>query len=323
MQTLTAAKVYLLTTQVIDRNELLRFLTDHRTLMPERRNLVVTDADSIPEIAGRVCYMSFGEKAGRKENADYLQHILESGHGSVLEHTVFGLMFTGVSRSLTHELVRHRAGWAYSQLSQRYVDSADANLVLPPATAQGSAELKDTLVSLIEQHQEASLKLYDTITDKLADSYAAPDKLFDFAVREGFLVRDRDLATVDAYMLDDGSIDMVAHRDVWIAELTADEDLRARFRKATMTARRKSAREAARCVLPNATETKIFVTANARALRHFLELRGNVAAEQEVRALAVQLLHVLKSAAPNIFNDMTAEQLPDGTSRVVSLHKKV
>ena len=64
-------------------------------------------------------------------NSAYIQHIKETGHGSVLEHAVWSLIFTDVSRSLTHELVRHRAGVGYSQLRQRYVDESVAEFVVP------------------------------------------------------------------------------------------------------------------------------------------------------------------------------------------------
>src|SRR6185295_489458 len=67
------------------------------------------------------------------------------------------------------------------------------------------------------------------------------------------------------------------------------------------TLRRKNARQAARSILPNATETKIFVTANARALRHFIELRCNEHAEVEIRKVAAEVLRAMKKAAPNLF----------------------
>src|SRR5271166_1101003 len=78
------------------------------------------------------------------------------------------------------------------------------------------------------------------------------------------------------------------------------------------TLRRKKAREAARSVLPNATETKIFVTANARALRHFVETRGDVAADVEIRRLAVAVCKLMQKEAPNLFGDYTLIDVPDG-----------
>lgn len=89
------------------------------------------------------------------------------------------------------------------------------------------------------------------------------------------------------------------------------------------TLRRKMARQAARSVPPNATETKIFVTANARALRHFIELRGNRHAETEIRKLAIGVLRILQKEAPNLFGDYQLEPLPDGTFEAQTPHRKV
>ena len=79
-------------------------------------------AISLTKFAGQTCYMSFSPKRTLNKDADrYLTNIISSGHGSVLEHANFTFLLYGISRSLTHELVRHRAGMAYSQESQRYV----------------------------------------------------------------------------------------------------------------------------------------------------------------------------------------------------------
>src|SRR5262249_7199514 len=76
--------------------------------------------------------MSQANPAKRRTREDR-ENIKRQRHGSVLEHANYTLLVEGVSRSLTHELVRHRAGFAYSQLSQRYVDESDAAFVIPPA----------------------------------------------------------------------------------------------------------------------------------------------------------------------------------------------
>src|SRR5262249_49754783 len=89
------------------------------------------------------------------------------------------------------------------------------------------------------------------------------------------------------------------------------------------TLRRKMARQAARSVLPNATETKIFVTANARALRHFIEMRASRHAESEIRKLAVQGLLLMQKEAPHLFSDYQLHPLPDGTCEAVTPHRKV
>jgi thymidylate synthase (FAD) len=89
------------------------------------------------------------------------------------------------------------------------------------------------------------------------------------------------------------------------------------------TDRRKLARQAARSVLPNATETKIFVTANARALRHFLEQRGSRFAEPEIRLLANKMLDILQRESANLFGDYRRVPLPDGTNEIATDHLKV
>jgi thymidylate synthase (FAD) len=86
---------------------------------------------------------------------------------------------------------------------------------------------------------------------------------------------------------------------------------------------RKAARQAARSVLPNATETKITVTANARSIRHFLEQRGSVHAEPEIRKLANVILEVVQADSPNLFGDYQRRLLPDGTHEIDTQHRKV
>src|SRR5687768_7594032 len=131
-----------------------------------------TDGERLAEFAGRLCYMSQHNPANRSTR-DYLENIKKQGHGSVLEHASYSLLLEGVSRSLTHELVRHRAGFAYSQLSQRYVDESQANFVVPPAIIGDEAledvwrrqieEAQNTYVALVEQLMER----YGWVTDKV------------------------------------------------------------------------------------------------------------------------------------------------------------
>ena len=101
--------VYLLGRPTISESELERFLEDHGVAWESDTEQA---AEYLTEVAGRVCYMSFA-RPRPGGNKTYLEHILEVGHGSVLEHAVWNFLFTGVSRSLTHELIRHRAGFGY------------------------------------------------------------------------------------------------------------------------------------------------------------------------------------------------------------------
>ena len=110
IRVITEPAVYVIGKQVVQADELERFLADHGVSWKTDSDV---PAEVMTETAGRVCYMSFA-KPRPGGNAAYLHHIKEVGHGSVLEHGVWNLLLTGISRSLTHELVRHRASLAFS-----------------------------------------------------------------------------------------------------------------------------------------------------------------------------------------------------------------
>ncbi|MBP7934388.1 MAG: FAD-dependent thymidylate synthase [Phycisphaerae bacterium] len=251
-------QVYLVGRQSVGAAEIERFLADHDVSQWSTDTEVT--GEKLCEIAGRLCYMSFARPRPGGNKA-YLAHILEVGHGSVLEHAVFNLLITGVSRSFTHELIRHRAGFGYSQLSQRYVDESTADFVEPDCIAEDPA-LHEVWMAAIGHAHEAYCRLVDGLAARHA---GMEDK----------------------------------------------------------TLRRKIARQAARSVLPNATETKIFITANARALRHFIELRCNEHAEVEIRKVSGQVLRVLQKEAPHLFGDYELVDLPDGTQAARTEHRKV
>src|SRR5207245_10131733 len=116
------------------------------------------------ETAGRLCYLSYA-RPRPGGNAVYLSHIKESGHGSVLEHAVWNFLITGVSRSLSHELVRHRAGFGYSMLSQRYVDESVAEYVEPDIIA-GDPEVHALFLDPVKHSHEAYVKLAEKLNAK-------------------------------------------------------------------------------------------------------------------------------------------------------------
>lgn len=227
-------------------------------------------AQTVAEFAGRLCYLSFGPDAGlegghklipgRTTNTEYLTNILRTRHGSVLEHAVWTVLFEGISRALTHELVRHRH-FSFSQLSQRYVDESEVAFVLPPEIAPEGETFE-----LFRESCERALNDYRQLLARVEDQ-----------------VKDEPSATL----------------------------------------RRKRARQTARSLLPNATETKIVVTGNARAWRHFIELRASEGADTEIRILAIQCLRLLQQEAPNLFNDYQVTKRPDGTEIVQTEYRSV
>jgi thymidylate synthase (FAD) len=128
---------------------------------------------TIPEIMGRLCYKSFSVGLNpnltriREGNAEYLENVINSGHGSVLEHSVVNFIFYGVSRVFTHELVRHRAGVAISQESLRFVRLNELSSYVPMCISEneeGMSIFIDTIERL-EKVQEELSRIYE-IDDK-------------------------------------------------------------------------------------------------------------------------------------------------------------
>ena len=230
--------VYLVSVPSFDFNEFDLFMRDSN--IKNKDSLVSANekerksAYHIIEAAARLCYNSYGR--GRKSIKDFIINLISKKHGSIFEHVNFGFIVTGVSRSLTHELIRHRAGFSYSQLSQRYVDSNNSNYILPIQLQDINVkEFKDT-ISMIEN-------TYQHIVDTANGIFKG----------------------------------------------------------------KKSVNQMARSILPNAIETKIYITGNVRSWRHFFELRGSIGADPEIRQLALIMLDKLKKEAPLCFADCEEE----------------
>lgn len=201
-----------------------------------------TPGDALAEFAGRACYQSWTRpNPATATNQGYLANILDHGHFSVLEHASVTVYIEGVSRSLTHELIRHRH-FSYSQLSQRFVDESEVSFVVPPA------------------------------------------------VRDRYIRLGLDPAEVDRAYNDRPIFDMIREDYAMHVEDLERDGLS-----------RKQAREAARAILPNCTETKIVVTANMRAWMEFFAKRDSESADAEIRELAQAAHALLKEYAPNTF----------------------
>jgi len=226
-----------------------------------------TPAEELIELCGRLCYMSFDGPKGAgqspKSNAEYIAHLIRQGHESVLEHAVWSFILVGVSRAFTHQFVRHRVGFSFSQLSQQYHSESDAEFVPPPGV-----ETTPEVQRVWEQAAQVAKDAYVELTRRLLQA-------------EG-VKSERDLSK---------------ERRRWL-------------------------RSVARSILPNATETKIAFTANARALRHFLTIRGSITGDPEMRIVSALLCDVLKREAPSVFADFRIETLEDGTRRVVRVEPK-
>jgi thymidylate synthase (FAD) len=266
MPYITEPEVYLVTKTSVDWEQVAAFLQDEDVPpVPDSIRAGEDESAAVVEISARLCYMSYGK--GRKDIADFVGNLLSKGDGSVFEHVNYGFVVTGVSRAMTHELVRHRAGFAYSQRSQRFVDESDSPFVEPPALSEN------------REGTEEGRRIFADAIRSASSSYG---------------------------------------RLVEALEKSLPKDMFPEWRD-----RRKAIRQAARAVLPNATETKIFVTANVRAWRHFIGMRGASYADWEIRRLALIILDLLQKEAPLLFGDFVVEDLPDGTQIATPKYPKV
>ena len=202
--------------------------------------------------AAKLCYSPVGveaieEKLDEAEVARFVAMLADMGHASPMEHISFTFAIEGVSRVLTHQLVRHRLA-SYSQQSQRYVRLDQFEYIIPKAIEKD----EDAKARFIES-MEAAHKAYEYL----------PELLMAVFVKE---------------LEESGIDDKKAAR---MAEKRAIED--------------------ARYVLPNACETKIVVTMNARSLMHFFTMRLCERAQWEIRDMALAMLKEVLAVAPEVF----------------------
>jgi thymidylate synthase (FAD) len=156
----TTPQVFLIARPALDLDGLRRYLDaaggaswlDRRLAESE----VLNPGETLAEFAGRACYRSWEPGLNpnvtrvRTDTREYLDNVLAAGHGSVLEHASYTFAFRDVSRVFTHELVRHRAGSAFSQESLRYVRLTDIGFRIPPALEP----IREQVVSIVEQLEE-------------------------------------------------------------------------------------------------------------------------------------------------------------------------
>jgi thymidylate synthase (FAD) len=208
--------------------------------------------EKIVAAAAKLCYSASGadeimENLSPEKTKQFLSMLMDLGHESPIEHISFTFAAEGVSRVLTHQLVRHRIA-SYSQQSQRYVRLEQFEYIIPPSIA-AIPEAKEEFIRAMQADQ----KHYDELTKRLYEHH------FKKLIAEG------------------------------------------KPEKQARSAAEKMAIEDARYVFPNACETKIVFTMNARSLINFFRNRCCERAQWEIREMAVEMLHQVKKVAPNLF----------------------
>jgi len=259
----TTPKVFLIARPSIDVEGMRDYLRDVGGESWLERRLEESDGEPnggelIVEFGGRACYRSWEPGLNpnvtrvRTDQREYFYNILRSAHGSVLEHANYSFAIRNCSRVFTHELVRHRAGSAFSQESLRYVRLTDIGFRVPPALEP----VRDQVLSIVEQLEE-------------------------------FQVRAAEQLGIDA------------------------EGVPFHVKKEVTSALRRLA--------PIGLSTDILWTANARTLRHVIEMRTAEGAEEELRLVFDEIARIMQAEAPGLFQDFTRSE--DGAW--VPEHRKV
>jgi thymidylate synthase (FAD) len=259
----TSPQVFLIARPSLDLDGMRNYLLDvGGESWLQRRLEEVEDrpngGELIVEFAGRACYRSWEPGLNpnvtrvRADQREYFANILRSAHGSVLEHANYSFIIRNCSRVFTHELVRHRAGSAFSQESLRYVRLTDIGFRVPPALEP----VREQVLSIVEQLEEFQVQA--------AEKLGIDEEGVPFHVKK---------------------------------EVTS----------------------ALRRLAPIGLSTDILWTANARTLRHVIEMRTSDGAEEELRLVFDTIAQIMLAEAPGLFQDFSRQD--DGSW--VPEHRKV
>ena len=168
----TEPKVFLLARPSIDVSNLAEFITECNYTLKEK--VPNSNADALVELGGRQCYCSFGKLF--TDNISFLKHAIGLGHGSIMEHPNFTFGVTRCSRGYTHQQVRHRAGFAYSQESTHYIKynkDAARFYVDKYALKEDKERWETALTSALEQYEIMFKILKDASVERHNSSGAA------------------------------------------------------------------------------------------------------------------------------------------------------
>lgn len=248
------------------------------------------DPEFIVAVAAKLCYSQSNiESLIKKQTPEgiekFIRMLASMGHESPIEHVSFSFAIEGVSRALTHQLVRHRIA-SYSQQSQRYVKESQFEYIIPPAI-ETSPLAKKIFLETMERDQEA----YDDIVEILIHKYIETEK------------QDKMAIAIKECIGDDFNEAILEYWNVPQCGPTSKKYV-AKFKemfKKDYSMIEKKAIEDARYVFPNAAETKIIVTMNARSLMNFFHHRCCLRAQWEIRQLAMNMLKICKKTSPILF----------------------
>lgn len=287
-------KVFLVGYSGIDMQGLLDYLrytgnSEFADDIAKARELGISDGEILCSFYAKLCYKSL--TVGKNSNITSVRDIdsnligtMKSAHFSVFEHAQLNFIATDVSRIYSHEQVRHRAGWAYSQTSGRYCRLDQIDLVWDPILDDCRDIAMDTVKNI-----------------ELA--------IYEIECRKGLRVAN--LSHPDA------------HPMLWVHKPIEEQDAYKWVPNTALKDFdfKKKVTSAARRLAPNGQANEMGFSVNLRALRHVVQLRTAAGAEREIRAVYEQVYRLTKEKFPKIFYDAVEKEV-DGILEVSGMRNQ-
>lgn len=275
----------------VDRAEVRKWL-DFLTVSPEfdlpdPENGVVTHPALLIALAGKRCYKSFEPGLNpnvnkiRSDYADYFDNILASGHGSVCEHAVFSFAFENVSRVFTGEMNRHRAGWAISEGSMRFIRYGESIPYWVPTSIQGTDQMHWEKAARHLEWLERDEPGREAVSG--AFDLDRKKELTRMAMRLAFQSQERYYRIMER---------------LWADELAPTSAFAGKKEITSMMRR----------IVGMGVATGGVWTGNVRALRHVLTMRCSPAAEEEILHVFSRVAKMMRDQEPMLFGDFEQDE---------------
>lgn len=248
-------------------------------------------------LAGKRCYLSF--KVGinpnvtkiREDWVKYLDNVLSSGHGSVLEHATYTWAIEGVSRVFTAEMNRHRAGVAISEGSMRYIRMEDIPFWMPLSLQPSPCPLSDAEYDELEN---ARSNFGDFDKDRIAAANELGDR---YAEWEEIEKKKQVSQAIFERAFTQAQENYIELQRIWADALAPKSPFKGKKQITSMMRR----------IIPIGVATGAVYTLNFRALRHVMSMRWEEAAEEEICFVWSQIGKMMIEAEPEIFGDFVEE----------------
>lgn len=291
MPTQVPIEIFMIGRTEVDKSEVARwmqFIGADEFELPD--DGAVTNPALLIALAGKRCYMSFQKSLNknlnriRQDYVDYFDNILASGHGSVLEHAVYNFAIENVSRVFTAEMNRHRAGWAISEGSLRFIRFGENIPYWCPDSISGDDCLPELdgeqIQHVLEQDENRMKEHVDIICHQ---DLAAKKRLSRAVFQVAFTQQERAYRVLEA---------------IWADELAPDSKFAGKKQVTSMMRR----------IIGLGVATGGVWSGNIRALRHVFTMRASEHAEEEMIHVFTRVIMQMAKREPALFGDFYEDE---------------